>query len=439
MPQNSSAAVSVVQSHVAPSDLSLAIPVVLVLPAAVPEPFVGPEPGASADLQGSRLLQELSLLSAADVATFLESNPAAVDSLLANPPAARAVGIWWSAMDLQHRRAVQEASPKLVGNLEGIPYVTRDVANRQFLTQTMTELNAVISSDDSGRTVVDSAKRQLTMLESISTALGSSQSLPRRTLLSLDVEGQGKAAIVLGDLRTADYVSYLVPGMFFSIENQMSDWTDAAARLHEEELSWLELFGESSSTVATVAWIGYQTPNLTNVGGIGLAEEGRDALAQAIEGLQSVRAADQPYLTIIAHSYGSTAALLALQEYDFEVDALALVGSPGSPAKSVDQLHVRNGNVWVGEAPWDPIPNSAYFGSDPGSASYGAKPMGVGGGLDVITGETLLASSGHNEYFSAGTESMRNFALISIDKGRYVTDGSAADASKKLPVLPHSF
>ena len=94
--------------------------------------------------------------------------------------------------------------------------------------------------------------------------------------------------------------------------------------------------------------------------------------------LQAIRGADQPYVSVIAHSYGSTAALMALTEYNFEVDALALVGSPGSPAKSVSQLHVRDGNVFVGEAAWDPIPNSAYFGSDPGSASYGAKPMGVG-------------------------------------------------------------
>ena len=61
--------------------------------------------------------------------------------------------------------------------------------------------------------------------------------------------------------------------------------------------------------------------------------------------------------------------------------------------------------------------------------------MGVGGGVDIITKEVLLASSGHNEYFSAGTESMRNFALISIGKGGYVTDGSAADSSKTLPVF----
>ena len=112
---------------------------------------------------------------------------------------------------------------------------------------------------------------------------------------------------------------------------------------------------------------------------------------------------------------------MALTEYDFQVDALAMVGSPGSPAKSASELHVRDGNVYVGEAAWDPIPNSSYFGSDPGAKSYGAKPMGVGGGTDSITRQVLAASLGHNEYFSPGTESMRNFALIAIGQGKYVS------------------
>jgi hypothetical protein len=40
-----------------------------------------------------------------------------------------------------------------------------------------------------------------------------------------------------------------------------------------------------------------------------------------------------------------------------------------------------------------------------------------------LTSEVLLASTGHNEYFSAGTESMRNFALIAINQGTFVSSG----------------
>jgi hypothetical protein len=112
-----------------------------------------------------------------------------------------------------------------------------------------------------------------------------------------------------------------------------------------------------------------------------------------------------------------------LERGSVTVDALALMGSPGSDAQSVSDLSVRNGNVFVGEAGLDPVVHSAFFGSDPGSPSYGAKSMGVNGGVDAITGTELTGSSGHNEYFTAGTECMRNLALIGIDLGRLVMSG----------------
>jgi hypothetical protein len=414
----------------------------LAVPDAPPRPVVGPDFTTGQLARGGPLLQHLGVLPESSLGAYLRDNPDAVATLLASPPAASDVMVWWNALGADRRAAVRQATPQLVGNLDGIPYGERDLANRTLLTHTMTQLRKTIASD-AGRTVIDNAKQQLTMLESISRALGSTKAVPARTLMSLDVVGQGKAAIVLGDLRTADYVSYLVPGMFFTIENQLGDWVDAAARRSDEQLSWLRLFadqkadGAQDKTVATVAWIGYHTPNLTNVGGIQNADEGRDALASTITGLQSLRTGDEPYVSVIAHSYGSTAALMALTEYDFQIDALAMVGSPGSPAKSAAQLHVRNGNVYVGEAAWDPIPNSSYFGSDPGAPSYGAKPLGVAGTVDMITHAVLAASAGHNEYFSPGTESMRNFALIGIDKGEYVTHETSTPLAKSVARSSH--
>ncbi|MEO8095352.1 MAG: alpha/beta hydrolase [Pseudolysinimonas sp.] len=417
---------STVNTVTAPLGVSVSAPTltsVLSVPDAPPVPFIGPVSDPNELVQGTRFLQQLTLQHRGTMASYLKAHAAVVAQLIASPPAATQVTNWWGLLDLATRNELRAASPVLVGNLDGIPYQIRDLANRALLKDTMSQLRSTIAGE-SGRTVVENAKVQLKMLQSISDALGSPTSAsPHRSLLTLDVNGQGKAAIVLGDLRTATYVSYLVPGMFFTIENQMGDWVNAAGNLYDEELSWLTLLDPDAAnkSVATVAWIGYHTPNLTNVGGIQNADEGRDSLASAIEGLQAVRKGNEPYTTIIAHSYGSTAALMALTEYDFSVDALAMVGSPGSAAKSVADLHVRPGHVWVGEAAWDPIPNSSYFGSDPGSKGYGAKSMGVGGGLDSLTHHLLQASTGHNEYFSAGTESMRNFALIAINKGEYVT------------------
>jgi hypothetical protein len=123
---------------------------------------------------------------------------------------------------------------------------------------------------------------------------------------------------------------------------------------------------------------------------------------------------------------------MALTQYNFSVNALVLVGTPGSAAQSAKDLHVDNTNVWVGSAAWDPVPTSAFFGSDPSSPSYGAHTMGVGGGTDVITGSKLGQSLGHNEYFDPGTESIRNMALIGIGHPELVMHDDAADATRTL-------
>ncbi len=291
-------------------------------------------------------------------------------------------------------------------------------ANRMLLASAMADLQA--SADGAaGRAMIGDAQRRIGMLQAIEDALVASDGTPR-LLLSLDVTGQGRAAVVVGDLSTADYVSYLVPGMFFTIEGQMGDWTEIAAQLHQDEQAWLERLGASGS-VATVAWIGYETPNLTNVGSIDAAQPGSVALANAIQGLRTQRLGDQPFVTVVGHSYGATAALIAVTDNTVQVDALAMIGSPGSSAQSVTDLNVRNGNVWVGEAAWDPVPNSSFFGSDPGAPSYGAHLMSVDGGTDAVTGRSLAGAIGHLGYFGADSESMRNLALVSIDRGDLVS------------------
>jgi hypothetical protein len=116
--------------------------------------------------------------------------------------------------------------------------------------------------------------------------------------------------------------------------------------------------------------------------------------------------------------------LVALGRGSVEVDALVMVGSPGSAIQSADRLRVRNDNIYVGEADWDPAVNSAFFGSDPGSSSYGAHPLGVTGARDRLTGKWLEGSLGHNEYFKPGSESLHNMALIGTDNAKLATNGS---------------
>ncbi len=355
--------------------------------------------------------------------------PSTLADLVATHASATEVATWWSSATPAQQRALIASSPESVGNLEGIPYEVRDAANRTFLTDTIAGIESRIASGSVGRAASEDLQAQLHMLQQVAAAVETGDSGLVRSLVNLDISDGGRAVIAVGDLAMAEYVSYLVPGMFYSVDSEIGSWAGAADQLAADQAAWLERlapnqYADASSSVATVAWIGYQTPTVVNVASLDLAREGRDALTESLKGLDAIRAtgAGRPYLSILAHSYGATAALLALQENDVTVDALAMVGSPGSPAESVGQLKVRDGNVWVADASWDPVSSTGVFGSQPLSPEYGARHFGVNGAVDPLTGASLAGSVGHVDYFTSGSESFRNMALIGIGRGGFVLD-----------------
>lgn len=384
---------------------------------------------AAASRSAAAVFSSIQAVDPAALPGFLSAHAKDLDRLLVDPPAAASVNQLWKLLDPARQAELVTIVPHLVGNLEGVPYDVRGKANRLDLERTINSAQKALRTER-GKAARVALKRQLTTLGNVKAALTKKDGVAR-TLVSLDASDEAKASIVIGDLSTASYVSVLVPGMYMAVGEQIVAWSAVAQDLYDQQTAFLGRLGGAGTTkhtprVAVVAWIGYQTPVLTNIGGLDLARQGADSLERTLLGIQSLRVSNPPYLSILAHSYGSTAALLALERGTVKVDALALMGSPGSDAQSVKQLGVREGNVFVGEAPMDPIVNSAFFGSDPGSPSYGAKPMGVGGAVDPITHRTLAGSSGHNEYFTAGTECIRNLALIGIDRGDLVLAGGSS-------------
>lgn len=375
------------------------------IPQAGPQPLTPPE-----------MLRNLSSLGPAALSDYLLKHPFAVDQLIANPPSAVEVRSWWKNSDATQRSTLLTTVPRLIGSLEGIPYELRDRVNRRTLQDAEQELRSTVFDAD------EFAARSK-VLDSVEDALKPTDSRPR-SLLTLDLEDQGLAAIVIGDLRTADYISYLVPGMGFTVEGQMGDWVDAAVRLDETEREWIARVGDPGDEVATVAWLGYHTPDISSVFAFDRAREGAEALTIAVSGLQAMRVTDPPFVSIVAHSYGSTAALIALTNGSLSVDALAIAGSPGAPTKSAAELRVPSDEVFVA-APsiFDPVAISGYLGQSPLSDEFGAQVFGVEGVIDPLTGTPLGFALGHNDYFASDSESMRNFALIAIGRGDLITKG----------------
>ena len=372
------------------------------------------------------LLAALPALDDAELRRLARMSPGILHDLVREPPAASAVRSWWDALAPDARDGLASGVPELVGNLEGLPVDVRDAANRRHLVERERHLHE-LARRTPGRGAQQAIGRELRMLDEVHAALVPGAG-PPRALLALDTRWPGRAAVVTGDLRTAAYVDVVVPGMLYAVADRLVDWTEVAARLQREQT---RLLGGTprAGGVATIAWLGYRTPDLTGIGSIALAEEGAVRLEAAIAGIRGARPVAPPHLTVIAHSYGTTAALIALSSGGASADALALVGSPGGVVRHASELHVPADRVYVGEAPWDPVVGSSWFGADPGGPGFGARSFGVRGtaGAPGVSAEgALLGVAGHNSYFDRGTESFRNLALIGID--RPVLGDAAIDA-----------
>ncbi|MCX7522155.1 alpha/beta hydrolase [Microbacterium sp. STN6] len=439
-----------VETPIAPSDLSASTQIVAsaassaLLPLDAAGHIVALDPGAQAHaladpsiagggdatFSSKTMLGILGQLDPARVSGYVAAHEEAVSTLITAPPVATSVTAYWSGMNSDQQKALIDGAPRLIGNLDGVPFQARSRANRLQLTRAISDTRARLAGH-AGKGVKLQLRHTLDTLLRVKEALKAPAGSPERSLVILDVGTNTRAAIAVGDVSTARYVSYLVPGMYFSVDQQLDDWVSTAENLYTEQRQWLRRsFGcracAGTPGVAAVAWIGYQTPELLNVGGLALAQEGADYLEHGLEGLRALRAGDEPYVTVIAHSYGSTAALMALQRGSVSVDALALVGSPGSAAQSVHGLDVAGGNVYVGQAGFDPVVHTAFFGSDPGASAYGAIAFGVEGAKDPFGGAALAGSTGHNGYFTAGSESLRNLALIGIGQGGLVTPATGS-------------
>lgn len=358
---------------------------------------------------GRAFVDDLGALGAADLRSAA-TDRRVVATVQDDPPPAQTVAQWWSHLPVDEQDRLRVHAPALVGNLEGVPYAVRDQANRATLT--------------AGLADADLGAARAAMLGQVRDSLVQEPGDPRRFLVALDTRGSGRAAISIGDLDTAADVTVVVPGMFFTVTGQMTDFTNTANDLSREQATLAPLAATGNgSGVAVVAWMGYRTPDLSNILSLGLARTGAERLERTVAGLRVIRAGDQPRVNIVAHSYGSTTAMTALASGRMTADTLTVLGSPGSDVRTADDLAVATGQVFVGGAHSDPIAGSGYFGTDPGGASFGSTVLDLAGGADALSaGDVFRRPVGHNDYLKPGTASLHDVALIGIGRGDLVRE-----------------
>ena len=332
-----------------------------------------------------------------------------------------------------------------LGNLEGVPYWARSTANTLVLNQRLGDVErqieqlegTVASAGDGSRAL----SRELTALyadrkalRNINAALKvTDASEGQRFLTALTADRPPLAAVSIGDLDTAANVTWAVPGMDTGTSD-MSSWSRAAQNIYDEQGR-----EAADSRRAVIAWIGYETPSPATVLGMAKAETGGRKLADSIEGLGAVRSENMPTTNVVAHSYGTTTAAVALSETGAHVDRFVLLGSAGLPNQvdSAGKLHAEH--VFVGQARnvvFDEAGQGDQLAAlgrqapghhvDPATRVFGAttfgtdtNPAGVAEQRPVLNHDPLTGDRAG--YLDAQTESVYNVGRVTTGRGDAAT------------------
>jgi len=233
--------------------------------------------------------------------------------------------------------------------------------------------------------------------------------LRTRHVLFFNPNGQGVAAMVIGNLATANRVAILVPGSDTTLATFFS--RGAASPGGGAEALAAEAHRLDPGThLAIIAWLGYPAPAMLSPAVMTSGDAGQGA--RALRPLVTALARHGDQVALLCHSYGSVVCGLAAPH--LPVTDIAAFGSPGMDASSAASLDTT-ARVWAGREAGDAIkyvPNIRLFG-----LGFGADPMSPGFGARIFA----TGDSGHSGYLDPGSVSLRNLAYIALGDPAAVT------------------
>ncbi|MEW2605425.1 alpha/beta hydrolase [[Kitasatospora] papulosa] len=326
---------------------------------------------------------------------------------------------WWAGLTQEQREEYLAVYPDQIGNLDGIPALVRDAANRDNLQLLIGKLEG---RDD------EKSMTQLAGLREIDRQLGAG-SQPPMFLLGIGDEGNGRAIVSFGNPDTAKNVAAYVPGLGTSLDRDFAE--NDLKRARDTAIGAAEMSPDSPT--ASMVWLGYDAPQIDfndvagsfDVAGEGAARLGASRYNEFMAGLSATNEHEDPHMTAIGHSYGSLTVGLAARERGAipGADEIILVGSPGTGARSADELGVGREHVFVGAAENDPVtelPNSREA-SGLGSGAAGGASAGfvLGASLGpagaVVGGAVGGAAGGAAGYFAQGAQSRESDVWFGTD------------------------
>ncbi|GIE86651.1 alpha/beta hydrolase [Actinoplanes regularis] len=312
---------------------------------------------------------------------------------------------WWDGLSPAERMWLLAAEPGTVAGLDGIPVADRDLANRLLLADKRDYLRR--TGGDAG---------ELRGLDRLAARLEDDKG-PRAYLMGLDIAGDGRAVVALGDPDRAANVLTHVPGMTADLASLGGELTRAervAARATE--------LGPRAATSA-VLWLDYDAPDfLHEAWSARQAEDAAAGLRRFQEGLRATHDGPAARQTVLGHSYGSLvvgkAATGAL-----DADRVVFVGSPGVGVDSAAGLRLPADRIFASTSASDPI---QWLAVSPGSALPGPLPKMPGPSDDLWFGHDpsdpafgarvfrSQRDGGHLGYWDRGKPALDSLAAIAL-------------------------
>lgn len=216
---------------------------------------------------------------------------------------------------------------------------------------------------------------------------------------------------MFGDLAHADHVATVVPGMDNNLDNFDAHLARDGRALESEA-------DGNGVRAATIAWLGYDTPNALPAGADDVTHDkvARSAGFELRNFMADLNLPPDTKVTVIGHSYGSLVTGWALRD-GLQADNVVVIGSPGIGVDRLGDLHLPEGtHFYAGRAVFDYVGYSQWFGQDPADARFGATRFETGRGDD---GLVMLHSD--KGYFMGGSESLANLSHISRGEDDKVT------------------
>lgn len=372
---------------------------------------------AAETVPAGELLHTLGSLDATDLRALVERDPFISATFQTAPPEAAIVADWWTALAPSAQAAQIAGAPAIIGNLDGVDWGARFLANRAQIGQARMLVAAEISDHQTQLanipvlSVMNASQGTLLREEigRLQSRDGIYALMEKRQVLLFDPADNGRYAEVHGRLTaTTKNVGVIVNGTTLNMDTVLD--YDLRAQSF-----WEKSHKDAPGSLVTITWMGVDFPDW----GTYVRDEfqkfaidGAPALVNFVTGINRITDAR---ITLLGHSAGGVL-IGAAEELGLPADAVVLVSSPaaGPGVNSIDDYAVPGTVRYTLTASADPVrifQDLGTFGENPADLEgiivldAGASPLG----------DIPLNAGAHDGVFDEGSVSWSNMYNVLVD------------------------